>query len=264
MLEKSIEKIKLYIIFLVTIGLLTSGVSASTIKTDEGCDTNDVKEEFVGLSPDGKDVLVKGVIVHHKDKEAKSKSNNGNSKQRGTATNPCSKTFSSWRTIPVSYVVNPTNSQDLNLLFIQDAIVNGINEWDDHTSRNLVVDIYTVDTSAVWGVQDWKNAIVFGNYPDAGVIAVTTYWRYLRGGNIAEFDILMDEDFTWGDATIGPKEMDFQNIFTHEFGHGLGLSDIYTSKCNTQTMFGYSWEGDIQKRTLESGDIAGLQRLYGS
>lgn len=264
MLEKNIQKIKLCIIFLVTIGLITIGVSASTIKTDEGCDANDVKEEIVGLSPDGKDVLVKGVIVHHKDKEAKAKSNNGNSKQGGTATNPCSKTFSSWRTTPVSYVVNPNNSQDLDPSFIQNAIESGVNEWDYYTSRNLVVDTYTVDTSAAWGVQDWKNAIVFGNYPDAGVIAVTTYWRYLRGGNIAEFDILMDEDFTWGDATIDPAKMDFQNIFTHEFGHALGLSDIYTSTCNIQTMFGYSWEGDVQKRTLESGDIAGLQRLYGS
>ena len=264
MIKEKKTIIKLCIVFLVTIGLLTSGVSASTIKTYEGCDTNDAKEEIVGLSPDGKDFLVKGIIVHYKDKEAKAKSNNGNSKQGGTTTNSCSKTFSKWGTTPVSYVANPTNSQGLDLLFIQNAIENGVNEWDDHTSRNLIVDTYTVDYSVNWGVQDWKNAIVFGNYPDAGVIAVTTYWRYLRGGNVAEFDILMDEDFAWGDATIDPTKMDFQNIFTHEFGHGLGLSDIYTSTCNTQTMFGYSWEGDIQKRTLESGDISGLQRLYGS
>jgi hypothetical protein len=259
MLEKKIKKITLCIIFLVTIGLLTSGVSASSIKTNEGCDTNDVKEEIVGLSPDGKDFLVKGVIVHYKNKEANAKS----SKQGGTTTNSCSKTFSKWGTTPVSYIVNTTNSQGLDPLFIQNAIMNGVNEWDTHTSRNLVVDTYTVDNTVKWGVQDFKNAIVFGNVTDADTIAVTTYWRYLRGGNLAEFDILMDEDFAWGDATIDPIKMDFQNIFTHEFGHGLGLSDIYTSTCNTQTMFGYSWEGDYLKRTLESGDISGLQRLYG-
>jgi len=259
MLEKNIKKLKLCIIFFATIGLLTSGASASALKTNEGCDTNDVREEFAGISPDGKDFLVKGVIVHYKDKEAKAKS----SQQGGTTTNSCSKTFSKWGTTPVSYVVNPTNSQDLDPLFIRDAIVSGVNEWDDHTSRNLVVDTYNVNTSVSWGVQDFKNAIVFGDYPETGVIAVTTYWRYLRGGNLAEFDILMDEDFTWGNATIDRTKMDFQNIFTHEFGHALGLSDIYTSTCNTQTMYGYSSEGDIQKRTLASGDITGLQKLYG-
>ena len=145
MLETNIKKIKLCIIFLLTIGLLTSGVSASTIKTDDVCDTNDVKEEIVGPSPDGKDYLVKGIIVHYKDKEAKAESNNGNSKPDGTKPNSCSKTFSKWRTTPVSYVVNPTNSQGLNLPFIQNAIMNGVNEWDDHTSQNLVVDTYTVD-----------------------------------------------------------------------------------------------------------------------
>jgi len=259
MLEENINKIKLCIIFLVTIGLITSGVSASKIKTDEGCDTSDIKEEIVGPSPDGKDVLVKGTIIHYK--VAKAKSNNGNSRLGGTIT--CSKTFSKWGTTPVSYVVNTTNSQGLDPLFIQNAIVNGVNEWDDHTSRNLVVDTYTVDNTAKWGVHDWKNAIVFGNYSDADVIAVTTYWRYRAGRNMAEFDILMDEDFAWGEATIDPAKMDFQNIFVHEFGHGLGLADIYTSTCDTQTMYGYSWEGDTQKRTLESGDIEGLQKLYG-
>jgi hypothetical protein len=28
-------------------------------------------------------------------------------------------------------------------------------------------------------------------------------------------------------------------------------------------MYGYSSEGDVEKRTLESGDIAGLISLYG-
>ncbi len=261
MQKKNIEKIKLCIIFLATIGLLTGGVSASTIKKDDGCDTSDIKEEIVGTSPDGKDILVKGTIIHYKDKEAKA-SNNVNSRQGRT--NSCSKTFSKWGKTPVSYIVNPTNTQGLDPLFIQNAVLNGVNEWDNHTSRNLVVDTYSEDNTVAWGVQDWKNAIVFGNYPDANVIAVTTYWRYLAGGNMAEFDILLNENFAWGDATTNPAKMDVQNIFTHEFGHALGLSDIYTSTCNTQTMYGYSWEGDVQKRTLDSGDIEGLQKLYGS
>ena len=48
---------------------------------------------------------------------------------------------------------------------------------------------------------------------------------------------------------------------THELGHGIGLADIYD--CELETMYGYSTEGDIIKRDLYDGDIAGLQKLYG-
>jgi hypothetical protein len=48
------------------------------------------------------------------------------------------------------YVVNPTNSQGLDLSYLFRMPLNGVNEWDNHTSRNLVVDTYTVDSSAKW------------------------------------------------------------------------------------------------------------------
>ena len=56
--------------------------------------------------------------------------------------------------------------------------------------------------------------------------------------------------------------MDLQNIATHEIGHGIGLGDLYNT-CTQETMYGYSTEGDVSKRTLNSGDISGLQKIYG-
>jgi len=228
------------------------------IKKDS--DNFNVKEEVYGLTDDKTDVIIKGTIIHYKDaKDIKSK-------QVPLRIIPsiCSKTFSKWRTLPVSYVVNPLNTQSLDSNFIKTSITNGVEVWDYVTSKNLVIDTYTEDISVSWGVLDGKNAIVFGdNYPDPRVIAVTGYWRYLYSGYIAEFDISMEEDYAWGDASIDTTKMDVQNIFTHEFGHGLGLSDLYTSNCNTQTMYGYSGYGEIIKRTLESGDIYGLIKLYG-
>ena len=56
--------------------------------------------------------------------------------------------------------------------------------------------------------------------------------------------------------------MDFENIVTHEHGHVFGLDDLYTSTCSEETMYGYATEGETKKRTLESGDIMGIQRLY--
>jgi len=74
---------------------------------------------------------------------------------------------------------------------------------------------------------------------------------------------MFDTDFTWGDATSNPGLMDLQNIATHELGHGVGLADIYTSSCSAVTMYGYSNNGETEKRTLELPDITGLQKIYG-
>jgi hypothetical protein len=129
--------------------------------------------------------------------------------------------------------------------------------------QELFADSYDVKNTAQYGVQDYQNAISFGDYEDSGVIAVTSIWYTRRGKQIVEFDILFDTDYTWGDATINPEIMDLQNIATHELGHGVGLGDIYSDTCNKVTMYGYSWNGDIQKRDLEPADITGLQALYG-
>jgi len=57
--------------------------------------------------------------------------------------------------------------------------------------------------------------------------------------------------------------MDLQNIATHELGHGVGLGDLYITACSEETMYGYSNYGETKKRTLNAGDIMGIQKLYG-
>ncbi len=78
-----------------------------------------------------------------------------------------------------------------------------------------------------------------------------------------DYDISFETNYEWGNATIDPKMMDLQNIATHEIGHGIGLSDLYNS-CTEETMYGFSSFGEIEKRTLNLGDITGLQKMYGS
>ena len=56
--------------------------------------------------------------------------------------------------------------------------------------------------------------------------------------------------------------MDVQNIITHEIGHSAGMNDLYSTSCLQETMYGYSTEGEIKKRDLNSGDITGIRKLY--
>jgi len=164
----------------------------------------------------------------------------------------------------VNYVINPNNSQGLSKTLISSAVSTSAETWNvATTSKELMNDTYAINYTAVYGVQNYENALVFGDYPTAGVIAVTTVWYNPASRAIVEFDIMFDTDWTWGKVSEAtPNVMDLQNIATHEFGHGVGLADVYGSVCSAVTMYGYSDYGETQKRDLADPDIKGLQTLY--
>ncbi len=183
-----------------------------------------------------------------------------------------------WKSFPVNYVINPSNPQGLSEAFVTSAISTSAETWDAVTSAELFNNAYSVNYTAQYGVQNFVNAIAFGDYPNDNVIAVTSVWYTPVGRRIVEFDQLYNTRFTWGDATNPPQEciivngteicnpvpvMDLQNIATHELGHGAGLDDIYSTTCSAVTMYGYSGYSETRKRTLEQPDITGLQKMYG-
>lgn len=168
-----------------------------------------------------------------------------------------------WKSLPVKYVINPINSQGLSESFITSTISASAETWDASTSSELFNNSYTINYFATYGVQDFKNSIDFADYPNDGVIAVTSVWYTRVGKQIVEFDQRYNTRFTWGDATIDSSKMDLKNIAVHELGHAVGLGDIYSTSCSSVTMYGYSTEGETSKRTLEQPDITGLQTMYG-
>lgn len=168
-----------------------------------------------------------------------------------------------WKTMPVSYVINPSNPQGLSEAFVTSSIAASAETWDDATSVELINDSYGVDYTAQYGIQDYSNSVAFGVYSDNRVIAVTSVWYTRVGKQIVEFDMLFNTSYSWGDATVTPGAMDLLNIGVHEMGHSVGLSDIYSSSCSAVTMYGYSGYGETSKRTLEAPDITGLQKMYG-
>lgn len=154
--------------------------------------------------------------------------------------------------LPVTYVV------DKGLDY--GVIVTSFETWDDETATELFFVGAQGEVTA--GLIDGTNALSYGDYPDAGAIAVTYIWYYGDTGEIIEVDTLFDTDYLWS-VTGESDKMDLQNIATHEFGHWLVLDDLYKRPARTQTMYGYSTYGETIKQTLESGDIAGLESIYG-
>lgn len=174
-----------------------------------------------------------------------------------------------WEELPVNYVIDPGNPDGLTAKFIRNAISTGAEEWDSWTEAELFNDAYEIVDDGSWDsdAPDGRNELVFGDYPEEGVIAVAVVWGYFSGPpslrKIVEFDVMFDTDYTWGDATADATVMDLQNIATHEIGHGAGLADLYDTVCAEETMYGYSDYGEIKKRDLNTGDIVGIQTLYG-
>ncbi|MFH1210899.1 MAG: matrixin family metalloprotease [archaeon] len=205
-----------------------------------------------------KEPLDKITFIHYKDGTAKIAGNTA----KGAA---CYKLMGvKWNTLPVNYAINPTNGDGLPEGFVTEAISTAAETWDYATSAEIFNDAYSVNYTAQYGIQNYQNAIAFGYNLDTNVIAVTSIWYTRVGKRIVEFDMLFNDQYAWGDATTNTAAMDLQNIATHELGHGVGLGDIYSSACSTVTMYGYSNYGETSKRTLETPDITGLQKMYGA
>lgn len=170
-----------------------------------------------------------------------------------------------WLTME-GYAINNANiaGECLGTAEVQAILEKSSTTWDDAIeSKELFGEIGT--TARNYGVYDETNTIAFGPYSgSSNVIAVTSVWYTRTTKEIVEFDMLFNTAFEWSatDSAV-PDKMDLQNIATHEFGHAVGLADVYSASWSEVTMYGYASEGQIDKRDLAQPDIAGLQKIYG-
>jgi hypothetical protein len=165
---------------------------------------------------------------------------------------------------PVTYSVNADSlPAGLDHGVVIEALEASAETWDGVTSKELFA-APQANSSLKYGVRDSKNAIVFGPYSGgSSVIAVTAIWYNNRTKRILEFDMQFNTFYRWDLADAAGVYMDIQNIATHEFGHSVGLSDIYSSSYSEVTMYGYADYNQINKISLETPDILGLQKMYG-
>ena len=140
------------------------------------------------------------------------------------------------------------------------AFIDAIQSWNDVDTANFYFE-YGGLTSATDKSMNGLNEIMWVNY-DTGSIATCSVWA--SGGTINECDVRFNDLSLDWDTSGSPLEsqMDVQNIAVHELGHWLCLLDLYGDPDSAKTMYGFGGNGEIEARTLEPQDEAGIQWIY--
>lgn len=158
----------------------------------------------------------------------------------------------------ISYEVNPAKSGLVSASVIA-ALETSSETWDTITGFELF-DPPTLTEGTSVGY-DRVNRVVWGSL-DPGVIAVTNLWYNPATKQIVEFDMIFNTYYSWSLTGEESTKMDVRNIATHELGHN-GLADLRPPRDWALTMYAYGSLGETIKRSLGTGDILGIQKLYG-
>jgi hypothetical protein len=164
-------------------------------------------------------------------------------------------------TYQINFSTLPANISSTDF---QNVIAASTNTWKQADSSLKWT--YGGSTSARKSGYDGVNLVAFGSA--SGGIAVTRSWYWTGTGEIAESDMILNRNFAWsitdpnaGDCAGVPYTYDVQSIATHEFGHQVGLKDLYDKIDKDLTMYGYGTYQELKADTLGTGDITGAQAL---
>ena len=161
----------------------------------------------------------------------------------------------------MQYEVN-TDGSKLDVDTVKTVLGNSLDTWDDAITGNFELFSAIGASDKTSAGYDNTNLVMWDNLGTGGIIAMNSFWFYRTTKEIVESDVVFNTQYNWSLSGESEK-MDLQNIATHEFGHN-GLADLYVSKSVELTMYGYSGYGETKKQTLGTGDISGIQALYGN
>jgi hypothetical protein len=126
-------------------------------------------------------------------------------------------------------------------------------------------------------VSDGTSVIGFMSRPDLDRVLGMAFFEYdLTTGVIHSSDVFLNSVFDWSVAQNGEAgRFDVQSVMTHELGHFLGLGHSALGETEPASgggrtvlgkravMFPIAYpRGNIEDRTLEADDIAGISDVY--
>jgi hypothetical protein len=77
-----------------------------------------------------------------------------------------------------------------------------------------------------------------------------------------KLDVVFNDSFAWGDASIRGGVYDIASVAIHELGRSLSLDDQYGSGDSGKVMYGYG-QADHVHRTLSLEDAKGIAYIFG-
>ncbi|MCE5265585.1 MAG: putative Ig domain-containing protein [Deltaproteobacteria bacterium] len=164
--------------------------------------------------------------------------------------------------LPLKYRINGANRPYwLPQETFVSTVQQGFQAWNDASCSDMEFR-YDGETGSVES-RDEVNS-VFWNSTGAGMdnaLAITTSWLNFNGDRMYDADLEINGSVSWS-VSGGAAGFDLQSVITHEAGHFLSLSDLYTEADRGKTMYGYLYEGDTSPRTLDGDDIAGICSIY--
>lgn len=167
-------------------------------------------------------------------------------------------------TVGMTYKINySTKPSNLTTSQVQTAIANSFATWTTADSKQIFN--YGASTSAQNARYDGTNVILWKPINNSA-IAITYVWYYTASGQLAESDTIFNKSYRWSATNYtGTNDcggvngtFDVQNIGTHEFGHWVGLDDLYSITDKDLTMYGYGDTTELKKDTLGTGDVSGV------
>ncbi|MEE9416556.1 MAG: matrixin family metalloprotease, partial [Acidimicrobiales bacterium] len=141
-----------------------------------------------------------------------------------------------------------------------DAVKAGLEAWIDQSGPLSLSFSYVGNTGVAERALDGQNVIFWAATPDPShtYLARTSVW-FTQSGASVEMDVQFNTDYLWA-TTPTPGRYDIQSVTTHEAGHIIGLSHVGAF---SEVMYP-SQSSNSTKRNLGSGDISGVQSLYGT
>jgi len=153
---------------------------------------------------------------------------------------------------------------NLNLSATTSAMQSGFSVYSQ-ASPAPSISVANSTTSSTKPTANHQYELMFGK-AGGQTLAVTYTWRWSTGE--IESDTLFNTSVTW--ANLGAEGdgcyenagnvYDVGSIATHEFGHTYGLG--HPSGARFETMYAYGYSGETLKRSLASGDLAGVNAIY--
>ena len=156
----------------------------------------------------------------------------------------------------------------LNRSTVPSSVSSNVDSVLNQSFRAWYSDIFFQgpDTRAKRAKFDSVNAILWKKM-GRSTLGSTFVWFSTLTGEVLEVDTIFNKKLPWANFSNSPdcqtsvEAYDLQNIATHEFGHWVGLDDLYNDSDKDLTMYGFGAGGEVKKRTLGRGDISGKDEL---